>query len=75
MDRYDVRQELGEGTFGTVFLAIHKTTNQEVRKFRESTRNFSVESKTLSLHKSRVSMLAMERLDKSTIVILIKHKA
>lgn len=30
MDRYDVREELGDGSFGVVFRAIHKTSGEEV---------------------------------------------
>jgi hypothetical protein len=31
MNRYDVREELGDGTFGTVFRAINRDTHEEVR--------------------------------------------
>lgn len=32
MDRYDVREELGNGTFGTVFRAWNKISRKEVRR-------------------------------------------
>jgi serine/threonine protein kinase len=31
MDRYEIGQQLGEGSFGQVFHAIKKRTGQEVR--------------------------------------------
>lgn len=31
MDRYDVREELGDGTFGTVFRAYNIDSREEVR--------------------------------------------
>lgn len=30
MERYDVREELGDGTFGTVFRAVNRKTHEEV---------------------------------------------
>lgn len=31
MDRYDVVDQIGEGTFGCVFLAVERSTGQKVR--------------------------------------------
>ena len=31
MNRYDLREELGDGTFGTVFRALNRNTHEEVR--------------------------------------------
>jgi serine/threonine protein kinase len=35
MDRYRVEEKLGDGTFGTVFRAVHHTTQQEVSEILE----------------------------------------
>lgn len=32
MERYDVKEQIGEGTFGTVYYALKKSTGDKVRE-------------------------------------------
>lgn len=40
MDRYDVKEQIGEGTFGTVFRAIHKQSGEQVRQTQTTLMEF-----------------------------------
>lgn len=65
MDRYELREELGDGTFGTVFRAVHKTRRDEVRSL------CSVASADeVKCHKSFSVELMIERTPRESLNIL-----
>ena len=47
MERYDIGRVVGEGSFGTVHVAVHKTTGEKVR-FVVGVVVVAIEGRTLS---------------------------
>lgn len=59
MERYDVREQIGEGTFGTVHCALKKSTGDKVRALHckgaeRLYRRSSIDRSLLFLNSSRL---------------------